>query len=260
MQHMRVNAVRTNCNCGKQFHFCIENGTDDYLLVLFRCPCTVYTDAGYQDTQPMHWGIFDKAQRQEYYCGDCEFLHDYIRFEPETPADAALLQGMKLHRLLPRAADGKVAFLFELMAMEFYAESTHRADKLSLLLLTLLTEAKEYAQNAKSSAGTQALSLINLRAEMYSNPQNAPSVTEAARSEHMSGSYFQSLYKKNFGISFVQDVIRTRMEKAKLLLVNTELSISDIAYACGYENVEHFCRQFKRATDHTPKHYRKAHK
>lgn len=193
---MKINAIRTDYNCGKHFHFCIENGTNDYLLVLFRCPCTVYTDAEYQSIQPMQWGLFDKSRRQEYYCGDCEFVHDFIRFEPETPADLALLQGMKLHRLLPQAIDGKAAFLFKLIEMEFYSESVYRADKLSLLLLTLLAEAKEYAQKAKPLTGTQALSLIKLRTEMYNNPQNALSVTEAAQSVHMSGSYFQSIYKK----------------------------------------------------------------
>lgn len=55
-------------------------------------------------------------------------------------------------------------------------------------------------------------------------------------------------------------MIKTKVEKAKMLLVSTDLSISDIAYACGYENVEHFCRQFKRASGRTPKQYRKENK
>jgi len=58
----------------------------------------------------------------------------------------------------------------------------------------------------------------------------------------MSKSNFQHLYKKYFGVTFMQDIINGRIEHAKMLLLNTNLSISDVSKHCGYSNYAHFSR------------------
>ncbi|WP_414813234.1 helix-turn-helix domain-containing protein [Paenibacillus sp. Soil766] len=52
-------------------------------------------------------------------------------------------------------------------------------------------------------------------------------------------------------------MITSHIRQAKEYLLHGSLSIAEVAYRCGYNNVEHFCRQFKRITGFTPRKFHK---
>jgi AraC family transcriptional regulator of arabinose operon len=54
----------------------------------------------------------------------------------------------------------------------------------------------------------------------------------------------------------VIDIINSRLEYAKYLLVNSSLSIAAISKMCGYENDTHFMRQFKKFVGLTPSQFK----
>lgn len=95
-----------------------------------------------------------------------------------------------------------------------------------------------------------------LRNELYRSPHNSISVSELAAQLNMSKSYFQHIYKDLFGCSVVIDRINARLEHAKYLLDHSELTVSHIANACGYENETHFMRQFKKFVGSSPRQYK----
>ena len=82
-------------------------------------------------------------------------------------------------------------------------------------------------------------------------------VNTMAACANMSRSYFQHLYHDTFGVSCITDVINGKIEKAKKLLGETDSTVSRIASMCGYENEEHFMRQFKKTVGVTPSAFRK---
>ena len=55
----------------------------------------------------------------------------------------------------------------------------------------------------------------------------------------------------------MQDVVDKRIDLAKTHLINTDFTSQKIASICGYQNVEHFCRQFKAVTGMSPLAFRK---
>ena len=57
----------------------------------------------------------------------------------------------------------------------------------------------------------------------------------------------------------VADVIESRIQSACELLSSTNKTFEEISLQCGYKNVEHFIRQFKKSQNITPAKYRKAH-
>ena len=73
----------------------------------------------------------------------------------------------------------------------------------------------------------------------------------------MSRSYFQHIYREIFGVSCISDVINGKIEKAKVILSETSCTVSQAAAMCGYDNEEHFMRQFKKLVGVTPTVYRK---
>lgn len=95
-----------------------------------------------------------------------------------------------------------------------------------------------------------------LRNELYSSPHINVSVQELAARLNISKSYFQYIYKELFHLSVIKDLINARLEHAKYLLDHTEISVSQIANLCGYENETHFMRQFKKFVGVSPRHYK----
>ena len=77
-----------------------------------------------------------------------------------------------------------------------------------------------------------------------------------AAAVHTSIFYFCKLFKKVTGINFTEHVSRVRTEKAKNLLLNPNLRISEIAYEVGFQSLTHFNRVFKNIVGESPTDYR----
>ena len=220
---MKINDIKTNCNCGKNFRFCMENGTGDYLMVLFKSPCAVFTSSGYRNTPPMSMVVFDKNLRQEYYCSENDFIHDYIRFEPENSAENAILREIKMHSILTTAAD-ETEPIFRLLAMEIYSNSVYRQHMSDMLINVLLTRAAEYSEASVTEHSLQTHRFIRLRSEIYSNPQSFSSAVAVAKELNISCSYFQFLYKKQFAPYFPTKIPRTLTLRQFLPTVSSQRS------------------------------------
>jgi AraC-like DNA-binding protein len=77
-----------------------------------------------------------------------------------------------------------------------------------------------------------------------------------AKAVNTSTFYFCKLFKKATGLNFTDYVSRVRIEKAKNLLLNPNLRISEIAYEVGFQSLTHFNRVFKRIIGQSPTSYR----
>jgi len=250
--------MNINDNCGKNFRFCLENGSDDYLFVLFKSQCTVYTEKGYVEVLPGSFAVFDKNLRQEYFSKEHDFVHDFIRFNFDKSSEQIFLPNIKMHTIFQNKYWENISDIVKLTAVEFYSNYKHKDNSLNFLLKLLLTKMVEYSNNHIDSKSSKYYGkLVKIRADIYSNPQNYKSVDDVADSVHLSKSYLQALYKKFFSISCIDDIINAKIEKSKSLLSNTNITISEISYLCGYANIEHFTRQFKKFTSFTPSKYRK---
>ena len=73
---------------------------------------------------------------------------------------------------------------------------------------------------------------------------------------HLSEPYISKYIKDKSGKTFGEHVAHIRMKRAKTLLKNGNMTVENIAYAVGYQNVEHFNRTFKKIFDKTPLQYR----
>lgn len=99
-------------------------------------------------------------------------------------------------------------------------------------------------------------SMDELRQKIYRQPQKKWNIEEMAQMLLLSRAYFQRLYKKNFGVSVMADVIAARIALAKKYLASEQNSIAFVADACGYRSEIYFMQQFKKETGMTPAQYR----
>jgi AraC-like DNA-binding protein/ligand-binding sensor protein len=82
------------------------------------------------------------------------------------------------------------------------------------------------------------------------------SLEQVARSVHTSKFYFCKMFKKATGINFTDYLSRVRTERAKNLLLNPNLRVSEIAYEVGFQSLTHFNRVFKKILGQSPTDYR----
>ena len=73
---------------------------------------------------------------------------------------------------------------------------------------------------------------------------------------HLSEPYISKYIKDKSGLTFGEHVANIRMKRAKTLLKNGNMTVENIAYSVGYQNVEHFNRVFKKNFEMTPVQYR----
>jgi AraC-like DNA-binding protein len=85
------------------------------------------------------------------------------------------------------------------------------------------------------------------------------SLTKVAKFSNISGNHLSEKFKAVTGINFVDYVARIRVGKARDLLGNSNLRISEIAFAVGFQSLSQFNRVFKELTQKSPTQFRTAH-
>ncbi len=82
-------------------------------------------------------------------------------------------------------------------------------------------------------------------------------IRELADKACMSEPNFFRCFKQQYGITPVEYINQQRIQLSVRLLRNTQSSIADIGFACGYNNLNYFLKVFKKAIGTTPANYRK---
>ena len=77
---------------------------------------------------------------------------------------------------------------------------------------------------------------------------------------YLSPGYLAATFKKITGSSLGSYIIEKRVERAKELLSEGSLTVSEVAFAVGYDNFTYFSRLFKNKVGIMPKEYRKTKK
>jgi AraC-like DNA-binding protein/mannose-6-phosphate isomerase-like protein (cupin superfamily) len=83
------------------------------------------------------------------------------------------------------------------------------------------------------------------------------SFTDVLRETRMSKSTFERHFKKHTGKTFTRFVTEVRLNFASRQLIETDLSVSEIALASGYNNISHFNHQFNALHALSPRAFRK---
>ena len=92
---------------------------------------------------------------------------------------------------------------------------------------------------------------------IMANPEQAFTLIDLARLCHASVFHFSRSFTAHLGCAPFAFQRNRRVQRAKELLVNTELSIEAISYAVGIECPTSFSRLFRRLTGQSPREYRR---
>lgn len=120
-----------------------------------------------------------------------------------------------------------------------------------LFLYEVLDQAQNQMENSKTDVIEQALRYLE---ENFHDPNLK--LEEVAHYVDRSPAYFSSLVTKTQGSSFRQILTGIRIKEAKRLLLDTKLSIQQVAEKTGFANGNYFSKIFKENTGLTPRSFR----
>lgn len=106
----------------------------------------------------------------------------------------------------------------------------------------------------KESDSNKLASIFNY---VFENYHHNIDISSAASMACMSKAAFCRYFKRSTHKTFSQFVNEIRISHATKLLMGKEYNITDICYACGFDNVSYFNRQFKIHQGISPREYRK---
>ncbi len=127
-----------------------------------------------------------------------------------------------------------------------------------LRLLAIFAEHLGLVANNLSirSSHSEPESVVKARRFISDHQGDEISLGDVARAVNMSTFYFCKTFKKATGHTFTEYLSRVRIEKARELLVNPNVRISEVAYAAGFQSLTHFNRTFHRVLGESPTEYR----
>jgi AraC-like DNA-binding protein len=123
-------------------------------------------------------------------------------------------------------------------------------------LISILTHSQPVSVIADSLKQFHLTTVENARAYIFENFANTISLQQLARHCHVSPFHFSRIFKAIMNISPHQYLTEVRLNHAKVLLSTTDKSISDIAFACGFNNAEHFSTAYRYRFHTTPSNSR----
>lgn len=102
--------------------------------------------------------------------------------------------------------------------------------------------------------------IVKLLQFIQSNISMKLTVEFLAEQIHLSPDYLSKYFKKHTGKTISQFISETRIEKAKILLKQTDKSITEIGFSCGYSSPANFRKYFTKLAGLSPREYRKKYK
>lgn len=112
------------------------------------------------------------------------------------------------------------------------------------------------ARRARTQSARGEKTIWSLTRYLQEHLSEEISLTLLADVFHLNPQYIGQLFKNEIGVNFLSYLTNIRMERAKKLLVSTDLPVSEVAQRSGYADYRVFTKAFKKAEGVTPSQYR----
>lgn len=152
--------------------------------------------------------------------------------------------------------------LFELMRrMNIEWENANELEKFTVKSLFYQFMNEFFKQLYQKDAGiNEPVFSIQVKKYIEENFSEPLTLENIAQSLNYSPSYLSTQFKQSTGYSPIDYLIQVRIEKARLLLMETSASLREIAANVGYHDVYYFSRLFKKRVGLSPAQFRKKEK
>lgn len=124
-------------------------------------------------------------------------------------------------------------------------------------LMLFITRCKNYEENVIKEIDVNNRIMQEVATYIYNHYSERLILEDVAKKFNLSRSYLSKKFKSVTGFGFKEYIINVRIQHACELLLNTNKSITDIAFECGFNDSNYFGDAFRRTKGISPNKYRK---
>lgn len=191
-----------------------------------------------------------------------EFTEEFFKkIQDQYSLASWFLKNNDIHSLLLQSSP-ELDYLHNRIAKKVTKEraSNLQIDEMVIDLLerviSILTNSKELPVIADSLKQFHLTTVENARAYILENFSQDISLQQLAKHCLVSPFHFSRIFKTIMNISPHQYLTEVRLNHAKVLLSTTEQSITDIAFTCGFNSIEHFATAYRYRFHTSPSKFR----
>lgn len=151
--------------------------------------------------------------------------------------------GRKLSLPMARQVD-------ELESQRLDVRSQYKVQELLCQIIDVLFDP---GQEQGGAAGERIETVLHF---IERNLSKGVTLEEAAEFAHVSPCYLSRLFRKKMNTTFISYLKGQRIERAKVLLQNSDLPISNVSLDLSYADANYFCKAFKKEVGVSPSEYR----
>ncbi len=242
----------------KSFEQLREKGRVDYQLIyVAEGVCHLTTDGVHRKVPKGSIILFRPKERQQYaFKAEDKAVSYYIHFTGS--ACEQILTKLGIYEIKTAYIGKNLSYekTFEKMLEEYSVKQFAHNECCTACLLQLFSIAARSIRNKSSGGDGLGRSRAAEACGKISENLNTVSVQGLARELHLSVGRFSNIFKEYTGKPPHEYIGIMRIEKAKELLLNTDLPIGEIAERTGYYDQNYFSRIFKKMVGVSPKTYR----
>lgn len=253
-----LNSVGIHARIHTDYTLLRPEGRHDYHILYMAAGCCHLDYEG--ETYLLKQGDFalyapGQAQKYVFYCRD-ESSYHWVHFKGTGVLD--LLAALGIHSGVYRAKESeRVRSLFSQLFREFHLKRAgYRPFSASLLslLLCALARTQEAGDGIEQERRRE---IYDIAAAISEDPATAQAIDSYAAGMRLSRDRFVHLFKDVMGIPPHRYVQEAKLSLARRLLRESNLPITEIADALGYDDPLYFSRLFRREVGLSPRDYRK---
>lgn len=124
-------------------------------------------------------------------------------------------------------------------------------------LMLFITRCKNYEENVIKEIDVNNRIMQEVATYIYNHYSERLILEDVAKKFNLSRSYLSKKFKSVTSFGFKEYIINVRIQHACELLLNTNKSITDIAFECGFNDSNYFGDAFRRTKGISPNKYRK---
>ncbi len=255
---MKITYIKSLWPENEEFKITRENIGNQYIFLHFLTPSKLILNGEVVAVSEGCCILYDKFSYQCIFQDGCSLIHDWLHIEGDMD-EIVKKYGFEYNRIYKVFNNSKITKIIQSMESEHTINNRFSKELISIKLEELIISiihASDNLLNNKYINSAVVKRFLGLRSKINLTYNEEWDVDKMAAEVNLSTSRFYKIYKEIFGVSpkkYLQDI---RIEHAKLLLLQGQYAIREIAEMVGYKNQYHFIRQFKDYTGSTPGRYR----
>jgi AraC family transcriptional regulator of arabinose operon len=260
MPEITVHTLDTNTPHDRGFFIDRPKGVAYYLFLRYHTPVEVLTRTGVVEGRPGDCLIYTPRTPQWYGSKDVGFRDDWCHVSGNDVKRCLKDFRLPVNRLFRPSSTPFVTPTLEQVKEELLCRKPHWQQRAAIKvvdLFLLLSRHLHVPPNRRPShAGARQMDTFGqVRRTVHERLDEAWSVDAMAELAGLSESRFSVLYREFFGVSPTEDLIRARLQRARMLLANASVTVTQVARECGFSNIYYFSQLFRNRVGCSPSAY-----